>query len=122
MTIPLSTFTLEHMARAKAAVDELREIRPLVPYLIANGVLVMRDVDAVTLVSEIVEHRDSGEIRQLLERFESTARLAGVADTDGHHLTDLCHRFASLHSRAGYLLGLLVGQSLSPDAFGGGVR
>ena len=37
----------------------------------------------------------------------------------GNELCDLAYQFLSIGVRAGYLLGLAVGQQLGPGAFGG---
>lgn len=95
----------DRIASAQQSLDDYRLALPFVSFLLAHGVLEPREADAVDLAEYLAATLDP-EVRSKVDAADGPAQ-------------DLAIALAAVHARAGYLLGLAVGQQLAPGAFGG---
>jgi hypothetical protein len=102
----------EHITRSTELLTDLEEIRALVPYMLAGGILDISHCDhGFIQVSEVIAQ----------QRFNSREPLTALSaihdDAEGEGI-----RVLVAGIKAGYLLGLAVGQAVGPDALKGGAR
>lgn len=113
----------EDVEAASTAIREFKAARELASYVIASGVLVPRQSDAIDVATDLADKQGADRWAAVLHRFEEAGEIAGVpAMMNGSTLSDAFFRYASCRARAAYLLGLAVGQQLGPNAFQGGDR
>lgn len=111
MTIPRLVFSGGKPAeRRRALLSVLDTLRAGLPVLVAKGVLVESDLEAIDRALALAESFDAGHTSQTFERLAEELAATPLPIETGGELAELCHQYAILHACAGYIVGLAHGQ------------
>jgi len=125
-TIQVCGNTQDQIDKHVATLADLERVRALVPFVVANGVLVLEDEHGIAvLVQDIAESLGAkpladkrAAIVEMAGELPKSAAATAVVDWLEGGCDDLINRSIE----AGYLLGLAVGQQIGPTALKGGAQ
>lgn len=113
MTLPRLVYSGGQPAeRRRALLAVLDVLRAGLPALVAKGVLIESDVEAIDRALALAENFDAGHTRKTFEWVSRELAKTSLPIETGGDLEDLCRQYAVLHACAGYIVGLAHGQRL----------